>query len=437
MKKHRRHVFLAVALLFIAGGLVWHNGLARTPQYQPPLEDLRLFSDVYARIKTDYVEEVEDKKLIEGAIRGMLQSLDPYSVFMTRREYDDLKVGTTGKFGGLGIEVGMEDGLVKVISPIEDTPAAKAGLVSGDLIVQIDDDPVKGMTLSDAVDKMRGLVGTKVKLIVLRGDEAPFDVEITRAVIKVKSVKTTLLEDEFGYVRITKFQVKTAQLLKEKLEELKKEAEEDREGTLQGLILDLRSNPGGVLAAAVDVSDVFLGPQQLVVYTQGRTEDSVAKYLTKAADVAGDLPMVVLLNRGSASASEIVAGALQDHKRAKIIGTQSFGKGSVQTVHPLDKRRALKLTTAKYYTPLGRSIHDVGITPDLVLDTPPPAADKTTATDVVASETGEAKPGDEAEPSGHDAAPPPRDLKTMVEKDFQVQRAIKELRDLAKIAKKT
>ena len=428
MRKHRHHIFLAATLLLLAGGLVWHTGSARTPQYQPPLEDLRLFSDVYARIKTDYVEEVEDKKLIEGAIRGMLQSLDPYSVFMTRREYNDLKIGTTGKFGGLGIEVGMEDGLVKVISPIEDTPAARAGLVSGDLIVQIDDDPVKGMTLSDAVDKMRGPVGTKVKLVVLRGGETPFDLEITRAVIKVKSVKTTLLEDEFGYIRITKFQVKTANLLKEKMKELRKEAGED---ALKGLILDLRSNPGGVLAAAVDVSDVFLGPQQLVVYTQGRTEDSVAKYLTKAADASFDLPMIVLLNRGSASASEIVAGALQDHNRARIIGTQSFGKGSVQTVHPLDKRRALKLTTAKYYTPSGRSIHEVGITPDLVLDKPPAAADKTTATDVVATEAGEAKPDEDKA-----AAPPPRDLKAMVEKDFQVQRAIKELRAIIKTAKR-
>ncbi len=428
MRKHRHHIFLAATLLLLAGGLVWHTGSARTPQYQPPLEDLRLFSDVYARIKTDYVEEVEDKKLIEGAIRGMLQSLDPYSVFMTRREYNDLKIGTTGKFGGLGIEVGMEDGLVKVISPIEDTPAARAGLVSGDLIVQIDDDPVKGMTLSDAVDKMRGPVGTKVKLVVLRGGETPFDLEITRAVIKVKSVKTTLLEDEFGYIRITKFQVKTANLLKEKMKELRKEAGED---ALKGLILDLRSNPGGVLAAAVDVSDVFLGPQQLVVYTQGRTEDSVAKYLTKAADASFDLPMIVLLNRGSASASEIVAGALQDHNRARIIGTQSFGKGSVQTVHPLDKRRALKLTTAKYYTPSGRSIHEVGITPDLVLDKPPATADKTTATDVVATEAGEAKPDEDKA-----AAPPPRDLKAMVEKDFQVQRAIKELRAIIKTAKR-
>ncbi len=424
MKEHRRKISAAAALLLLAVGFVWHNGFAaRTPQYQPPLKELRLFSDIYARIKTDYVEEVEDEKLIEGAISGMLGALDPYSVFMSQREYDDLKIGTTGKFGGLGIEVGMEDGLVKVISPIEDTPAAAAGLLAGDLIAQIDDDSVRGMTLSDAVDKMRGPVGTAVKLIVVRENTAPFEVEITRAVIKVKSVKQTLLDEEFGYLRITKFQLKTAELLRQRLEMLKREATDGPKDSLKGLILDLRNNPGGVLTSAVDVSDVFLGPQQLVVYTQGRRKDSVAKYMTRAANSSGDLPMVVLVNRGSASASEIVAGALQDHSRAKIIGTQSFGKGSVQTVHPLNKERALKLTTAKYYTPSGRSIHEVGITPDLVLDKPPaasPAAETTEETE----ETPETP-----------VKPAPRDLKTLLEKDLQVRRAIEELQSLIKTAK--
>ncbi len=429
MKNHRRKVFTA-ALLSLAVAFVWHNGFAaRTPQYQPPLEQLRLFSDIYARIKTDYVEEVEDEKLIEGAIQGMLGALDPYSVYMTRREYTDLKIGTTGKFGGLGIEVGMEDGLVKVISPIEDTPAAAAGLIPGDLIAQIGDEPVRGMTLSDAVDKMRGPVGTQVKLIVVRGEEKPFEVKITRAVIKVKSVKNALLDDEFGYLRITKFQVKTAALLKQTLQKLRQEAGNGGKGGLKGLVLDLRNNPGGVLTAAVDVSDVFLDPQQLVVYTQGRREDSVARYMTRAVNSSGNLPMVVLVNRGSASASEIVAGALQDHDRAKIIGTQSFGKGSVQTVHPLNKKRALKLTTAKYYTPSGRSIHEIGIEPDLVLDRPP-------AMSTVKETTGEAEET-QAAADERAKAPVMRDLKTLLDRDFQVQRAIEELRSLVKTAKKS
>ena len=417
------------ALLLLAAGFTWGPGFAADAPPQPslPLQELRLFSDIYSRIKTDYVEEVEDDKLIEGAIKGMLDVLDPYSVYMSKREYKDLKVGTTGKFGGLGIEVGMEDEVVKVIAPIEDTPAAAAGLASGDLIVQIDDKPVRGMTLSDAVEKMRGPVGTKVKLVVVRGEEAPFDLEITRAVINVKSVKSALLDDEFGYFRITKFQVKTATLLKERLRALEQEAGEKPKGGLKGLILDLRNNPGGILAAAVDVSDVFLEPQQLVVYTQGRRKDSVARYTTRMESAAGNLPMVVLLNRGSASASEIVAGALQDHNRAKVIGAQSFGKASVQTVHPLNKKRALKLTTAKYYTPSGRSIHDVGITPDLVLEKPPDPS--TTAATGEAGETG-------ASAEKPVKPPQPRNLATLLEKDFQVQRAIEELRSILKTARK-
>ena len=427
MRVYHYNIFAVAGLLFLAVGGVWHNSLAaRTPQAELPLQELRLFSDIYARIKDDYVDEVEDKKLIEGAISGMLNTLDPYSVYMSRREYNDLKIGTTGKFGGLGIEVSMEDGLVKVISPIEDTPAAVAGIMSGDLIVQIDNEPIRGMTLSDAVDKMRGIVGTAVKLIIVRGEEAPFEVSITRAVIKVKSVKKVLLDDEFGYLRISKFQVKTAELLRERLQTLKQEAADGPKNGLKGLILDLRNNPGGVLTGAVDVSDVFLEPQQLVVSTKGRRKDSIAKYLTRASNEAGDLPMVVLVNRGSASASEIVAGALQDHGRAKIIGAQSFGKGSVQTVHPLNKKRALKLTTAKYYTPLDRSIHDVGITPDIVISRIPLAS-------TVSKTEGAAT---QASADEKKKTPPIRDLKTLLGKDIQVQRAIEELRSIIKTAKK-
>ena len=435
MKNYRHRVFAVAGALILAGGIAWHGGFtAHAEPQQLPLQDLRLFSDIYARIKGDYVEEVDDKELIEGAIKGMLGSLDPYSVYMTRREYDDLKIGTTGKFGGLGIEVGMEDGLVKVISPIEDTPAAAAGMNAGDLIVQIDDQPVRGLTLSEAVDKMRGVVGTAVKLVVVRGEEEPFEVSITRAVIKVKSVKSVLLDDEFGYLRITKFQVKTANLLRRKLQDLKKEA---ASSPLKGLILDLRNNPGGVLNAAVDVSDVFLEPQQLVVSTKGRRRDSAAKYMTRAANDSGDLPMVVLINRGSASASEIVAGALQDHGRAKVIGTQSFGKGSVQTVHPLNQKRALKLTTAKYYTPMDRSIHDVGITPDLIIDKPPADEAAADAADASQDEDGAVSESADERKDAQADKPVTRDLKTLLGEDFQVQRAIEELRAIIKTAKKT
>ena len=423
MKKDWRHILMAVSVALPAGAFVGHTVITaqaaeHAADYQPPLKDLRLFSDVYAHIKTEYVEEVEGNKLIEGAIRGMVRTLDPYSAFLTKREFDDLKVNTTGKFGGLGIEVGMEDGLVKVIAPIDDSPAFRAGLLAGDLIVQIDDEPVKGMSLSDAVDRMRGLVGTSVKLVIVRSDEPPFDVGITRDVIKVNSVKHALL-DGIGYLRITKFQVDTPQLLGKALKGLAKEAKAEPDGGLKGLILDLRSNPGGVLNAAVGVSDVFLDPNKLVVYTQGRKEDSRVEYMTRTGQKAAEIPLIVLVNMGSASASEIVAGALQDHKRARILGTQSFGKGSVQTVHPLDKLRAVKLTTAKYYTPLGRSIQDVGITPDLILGKPPPI------------ERAAREDGDETQSSsgaaGGKKLPLKRDLRELLQEDFQVQRAIEEL----------
>ncbi len=431
MKKDRRHAFAFVTAVLLAGGaLISHAVItAQAADYQPPLEDLRLFSDVYAHIKTEYVDEVDDNTLIEGAIRGMVKTLDPYSAFLTKREFDDLKISTTGKFGGLGIEVGMEEGLVRVIAPIDDSPAFRAGLLAGDLITQIDDEPVKGMSLSDAVDRMRGLVGTAVRLIIVRENEQPFEVEITRDVIKVNSVKHVLL-DGVGYLRITKFQVDTPQLLVKALKDLKKQANAGAKGKLKGLILDLRSNPGGVLNAAVGVSDVFLAPDKLVVYTQGRQEDSRVEYMTRTSQRAGEIPVVVLVNMGSASASEIVAGALQDHMRARILGTQSFGKGSVQTVHPLDKFRAVKLTTAKYYTPLGRSIQDIGITPDLVLNSPAPAKQ--------VAQNGE----NEAQEEASDTTPVKklplkrRDLGELLREDFQVQRAIQELSQHIQEAKK-
>ncbi len=329
-----------------------------------PVEELRTFSDVFGRIKNDYVESVEDRDLLENAIRGMLTGLDPHSSYLDAEQFKELQVGTTGQFGGLGIEVGMEDGFVKVIAPIDDTPAQRAGVEAGDLVIRLDDTPVKGMTLSDAVKVMRGKPGTDIKLTIVReGMDKPLQITITRDIIKVKSVKYRMLEPEYGYLRISQFQSKTANNLVKAMDALKKE----NDGPLKGLILDLRNNPGGVLNGAVAVSDAFL-EKGLIVYTEGRLPDSSLRFNATPDDVSDGAPIVVLVNQGSASASEIVAGALQDHKRALIIGAQTFGKGSVQTILPLSGGTALKLTTARYYTPSGRSIQAEGITPDIELE---------------------------------------------------------------------
>jgi carboxyl-terminal processing protease len=333
-------------------------------KFSVPLDELRTFTDVYARIKTDYVVEVGDKKLLEYAIRGMLAGLDPHSAYLDADEFRELEIGTTGEFGGLGIEVGMEDGFVKVISPIDDTPAQRAGVKAGDLIVRLNEKPVKGMSLTDAVNLMRGKKGTDITLTIVReGVDEPVTLSITRDIIRVKSVKDQLLEPGFGYVRITSFQAKTTQSLIDAIEELRKE----NGGNLKGLVLDLRNNPGGVLSDAVGVSDAFLN-DGLIVYTEGRSEDSELRYSATSGDVLDGTPMVVLINGGSASASEIVAGAMQDQKRAVIMGSKSFGKGSVQTILPLSENAALKLTTARYYTPSGRSIQAQGIKPDIPLE---------------------------------------------------------------------
>jgi carboxyl-terminal processing protease len=327
-----------------------------------PLEELRSFSDVFARIKADYVETVEDKVLLENAIRGMLTGLDPHSAYLDQEQFKELQVGTSGEFGGLGIEVGMEDGFVKVIAPIDDTPAQRAGVQAGDLIIRLDDTPVKGMTLNEAVKLMRGKPGTDIVLTIVReGQEKPLKLTINRAVIKVKSVRQRVLEDGFGYVRISQFQATTADNLVEAVDALKKE------GKLRGLILDLRNNPGGVLNGAVAVSDAFLD-KGLIVYTEGRIADSRLRFNATPDDIADGAPLVVLVNQGSASASEIVAGALQDHRRAIVVGTRTFGKGSVQTIVPLNNGTAVKLTTARYYTPNGRSIQAEGIVPDIELE---------------------------------------------------------------------
>jgi carboxyl-terminal processing protease len=378
--------FLLVGLAGVLAGAALTVNLSaiadKDAQTALPVEELRAFTDVFARIKNDYVEPVEDKKLITEAINGMLTGLDPHSTYLDAEAFKDLQVGTQGEFGGLGIEVGMEDGFVKVVSPIEDTPAFKAGVKPGDLIIKLDDTPVKGMTLNDAVKRMRGKPGSNIKLTIARkGVDKPIVLTLQRAVIKIRSVKSKLLENGYGYVRVTQFQEHTGELLAEALNKLYK----DNKAPLKGMILDLRNDPGGLLNGAVAVTAAFVKPDSLVVYTEGRSEDAKMKltasrehylrpmqadYLKNLPDGVKQVPMVVLVNSGSASASEIVAGALQDHKRAVVMGTRTFGKGSVQTILPIGNGTAIKLTTARYFTPGGRSIQAKGIEPDIVVEDP-------------------------------------------------------------------
>jgi carboxyl-terminal processing protease len=371
---------IGVGILVGAALTLNYPAVAEREQEPLPIEDLRAFTEIFGKIKNDYVEPVDDKKLITEAINGMLSGLDPHSAYLDGEAFKELQVGTQGEFGGLGIEVGMEDGFVKVVSPIEDTPAHKAGLKTGDLIIKLDDTPVKGMTLNDAVKRMRGKPGTDITLTLMRkGETKPITVTLTRAVIKIKSVKHKLVEPDYGYVRVTQFQEHSGENLVAALQDL----EEKNNGPVKGLILDLRNDPGGLLNTAVGVAGAFLKPNELVVYTDGRTEDAKMRltnarehylrpgesdYLKSLPGWVRSVPMAVLVNGGSASASEIVAGALQDHKRALIVGTQSFGKGSVQTILPLNNGTAIKLTTARYFTPSGRSIQAKGITPDLIIE---------------------------------------------------------------------
>ncbi len=333
------------------------------PQSELPLEDLRLFADVFNQVRNSYVDEVDDRQLLEDAIRGLLNGLDPHSSFLDASSFDHLQTNTTGEFGGLGLEVSMENGFVKVIAPIDDSPAQKADLRAGDLIIELDDKQVKGMSLQEAVDLMRGAKGTTIELTVVReGINAPFEVTLTRDIITVKSVRSKTLEPGFGYIRLAQFQTKTATDFKRELDKLK------RSNTpLKGLILDLRNNPGGLLQSSIELVDIFVN-EGTIVYTEGRIPSSKTIFEASATEPADETPLVVLINGGSASASEIVAGALQDHKRALIVGTQSFGKGSVQTVLPLTRDRAIKITTARYFTPNGRSIQAQGIAPDITIE---------------------------------------------------------------------
>ncbi|WGD29037.1 S41 family peptidase [Ancylobacter sp. WKF20] len=371
---------------------------------------LNLFGDVFERVRADYVEKPDDAKLVEAAINGMLSSLDPHSTYMDAKEFRDMQVQTRGQFGGLGIEVTMEDGLVKVVTPIDDTPAAKAGVQAGDLIVKLDDDEVKGMTLQQAVDKMRGAVATPIRLTIVRkGQDKPLELTLTRDIINIKSVRSRVEDGDIGYIRITSFSEQTGEGLKKAIEDLTKQIGEDK---LKGFILDLRNNPGGLLDQAIDVSDAFLDRGE-IVSTRGRNADETERRNARPGDLAKGKPVIVLVNGGSASASEIVAGALQDHKRATILGSLSFGKGSVQTVIPVSGNAAIKLTTARYYTPSGRSIQAKGISPDieLVQDVPQDVKEKAEAAGVEttrgeASLKGHLKNGED-EKTGSPAYVPP------------------------------
>jgi len=349
----------AAAMIFAVLLIAPTAGLAQSDNRADTYQQLDLFGEVFERVRAEYVEDVTDKELIESAISGMLASLDPHSSFLNADSFQDMQVQTRGAFGGLGIEVTMENGLVRVVSPMDDTPAYRAGIEAGDMISHLDGEPVLGLTLADAVDRMRGRVGQDIILTILRNELDPFDVTVTRDVIRIQSVRSRV-EGNVGYIRVASFTEQTDSGVKKAIEEIA----EELGGDMIGFVLDLRNNPGGLLDQAVSVSDIFL-EQGEIVSTRGRHEDLAQRYNAKPDDLIEGLPLVVLINGGSASASEIVAGALQDHGRAVLLGTESFGKGSVQTIIPLGGQGAMRLTTARYFTPSGRSIQALGIEPDI------------------------------------------------------------------------
>src|SRR6476469_5676394 len=380
---------------------------------------LNLFGDVFERVRADYVEKPDDGKLIESAINGMLAGLDPHSSYMDAKSYRDMQVQTRGEFGGLGIEVTMEEGLIKVVAPIDDTPAAKAGVQANDLITKLDDDQVQGMTLNQAVEKMRGPVNTNIKLTVMRkGQDKPLEFTLTRAVIHVRSVRWHVEGEDLGYIRVTQFNEQTTEGLRKAIAEISAKVPEDK---LKGYVLDLRNNPGGLLDQAISVSDAFLQKGE-IVSTRGRNADETQRFNARAGDLTKGKPLIVLINGGSASASEIVAGALQDDKRATLVGTRSFGKGSVQTIIPMGADKgALRLTTARYFTPSGRSIQAKGIEPDIkVLQEVPPDLKARTDVEGEASLRGHLK-AEGAEEAGSQSYVPP---------DEKDDRALKEALDL-------
>ena len=392
-------------------------------------ELLNLFGDVFERVRSDYVDETADEQLIEAAINGMLTALDPHSGYLNAQKFGDMKVQTQGAFGGLGIEVTMEGGLVKVVSPIDDTPAHRAGLEPGDLITHLDGEQVLGMTLTEAVDKMRGAVGSQIRLTVRRNAAQPFDVTLTRAVIKIRSVRSRL-EGQVGYLRISSFNEQTDTGLSEEMTKLKETAN----NKLQGVVVDLRNNPGGLLSQAVAVADAFLDRGE-IVSTRARKAEDAQRFNAKAGDLADGLPIVVLINAGSASASEIVAGALQDHGRAIVLGTKSFGKGSVQTIMPLGGNGAMRLTTARYYTPSGRSIQAVGIDPDILVEQAriEPLAQARERREADLRGALDRRPGAEGEPPAPTEAAPgeERSGAPAPGPDYQLQRAVDLVRGLS------
>ena len=361
IKLNKKHSFF-IAFLFFSILFVSLDNVNAQNNRQETYKQLNLFGDVFQRVQEQYVEEITDKELIESAISGMLQSLDPHSSYLSPESYKDMQVKTKGTFGGLGIEITMEGGFVKVVSPIDDTPAANAGMQPGDLIIGINGESIKGLTINEAVSRLRGPVKSKITITVIRGEKDPFDVEIIRDVIKIRSVKHEIINN-IGYVRLTTFSDTTTSGMENSINEIKKELGDK----FQGLILDLRNNPGGLLNQSISVTDAFLN-QGEIVSTQGRKADDTSRVFAKKGDIINGKPLIVLINSGSASASEIVAGALKDHARAIIVGTRSFGKGSVQSIIPLSGNGAMRLTTARYYTPSGVSIQAKGIEPDIKVE---------------------------------------------------------------------
>jgi carboxyl-terminal processing protease len=360
MRKPKNHNPILIAagltILFVCGGA---TAAEEPPPARLPLDDLRIFAEAFDRISSAFVEEIDDRTLLESAVKGMLLDLDPHSAYLDHETFANLEESTTGNYGGLGLEVDMDDGFIKIIAPMDGTPAEKAGIEAGDLIIQLDQQPVKGLSLAEAIELMRGEPGSSIKLTIARdGEVRPLELTLVREIIEVSSVRHRVIEDGYGYIRIAQFQTNTGADVLAALEDMQQEEE------LSGLIIDLRNNPGGVLQAAVDVSDAFID-EGLIVYTEGRLPTSDLKFNATSGDLLNGTAIVVLVNSGSASASEIVAGALQDHDRAVIMGTTTFGKGSVQTILPLNEEKAIKLTTARYFTPNGRSIQAEGITPDI------------------------------------------------------------------------
>lgn len=414
--------FLAFFLGIAVGTVRSNTVLAVADTY----DELETFADVLSLVETNYVEDVDPKKLVEGAINGMLRALDPHSSYMTPEFYKEMQVETEGEFGGLGIEITIEDGWLTVVTPMEDTPAWKAGVKAGDKIVKVDGEPTHDMTLMESVRKIRGKRGTKVTITIMReGFEEPKDFIITREIIHIESVKSQMLPDKYGYIRIRNFSKDTG-------DELTKALSEFQSQGMKGLVLDLRNNPGGLLNQAVEVSEQFLDKGELIVYTKGRLPSQNLRFASKKEKEGKDYPMVALVNQGSASASEIVAGALQDLKRAVVVGTQTFGKGSVQTIIPLKGDAGLRLTTARYYTPAGRQIQGVGITPDIVVEQTEPAAKVKKATTIREKDLKnhlERFPGEKEEETGAPAKAEPETENGKrpvadLEKDVQLQRAV-------------